>query len=87
MDQAKIEDKIKELAGEFEAKPHCGYKKPESLAGVQQNSNNTLEETIDTLQESLDFLRVCIKYQAYDLEATRRENAYLKQLLEEGDFD
>jgi hypothetical protein len=28
-------------------------------------------------------LRVCIKYQAFDLEATRRENTYLRKLLED----
>jgi len=31
----------------------------------------------------LDYLRVCIKYQTFDLEATRRENQYLRKLLEE----
>jgi len=31
----------------------------------------------------MDYLRICIKYQAFDLEATRRENEYLKRLLED----
>jgi len=31
----------------------------------------------------LDYLRVCIKYQSFDLEATRRENTYLRKLLED----
>jgi hypothetical protein len=39
--------------------------------------------SIDSLHELLDYLRVCIKYQAFDLEATRRENEYLRKLLEE----
>ena len=34
-----------------------------------------------TLKELLDFLRVRIVYNVFDLEATRRENAYLKKLL------
>lgn len=34
------------------------------------------------LQESLDQLRVQIKYLLFDVEATRRENRYLRQLLE-----
>jgi hypothetical protein len=42
-----------------------------------------IEKSINSLQESLDYLRVCIKYQVFDLEATRRENEYLKKLLEE----
>jgi len=36
------------------------------------------------LQEILDSLRVCIKYQAFDLEATRRENVFLRERLERG---
>ena len=34
------------------------------------------------LQESLDYLRLSIKYLVFDLEATRRENQYLRKLLE-----
>ena len=30
-----------------------------------------------------DFLRLSIKYLLFDLEATRRENAYLRKMLEE----
>ena len=34
------------------------------------------------LQESIDFLRLGIKYLLFDLEATRRENSYLRKMLE-----
>ena len=37
----------------------------------------------DTLEDSLDFLRVCIKYLRFDLDATRRENQYLRKLLDD----
>jgi len=40
------------------------------------------DKSIVKLQESLDYLRICIKYQVFDLEATRRENEYLRKLLE-----
>jgi hypothetical protein len=33
-------------------------------------------------EETLDHLRIQIKYLMFDLEATRRENRYLRQLLE-----
>lgn len=36
----------------------------------------------NTLQKSVDFLRLCIKYMLFDLEATRRENQCLRKLLE-----
>ena len=34
------------------------------------------------IQKSIDFLRRCIKYTLFDLEATRRENQCLRKLLE-----
>ena len=48
-----------------------------------QASRQQLQKSINMLQELLDYLRVCIKYQAFDLEATRRENTYLRKLLED----
>jgi hypothetical protein len=54
------------------------------LAKEAGENQKKIEKNIDNLQESLDYLRVCIKYQFFDLEATRRENDYLKKLLEEG---
>lgn len=35
------------------------------------------------LTDSIDYLRLSIKYLVFDLEATRRENAYLRKMLEE----
>jgi len=43
-----------------------------------------LDDRLKQLQEILDYLRVCIKYQAFDLEATRRENVFLRERLERG---
>lgn len=34
------------------------------------------------IQKSFDFLRLSIKYMLFDLEATRRENQFLRKLLE-----
>lgn len=36
-----------------------------------------------SLEDSLDFLRLNVKYLLFDLEATRRENEHLRQLLKE----
>ena len=38
---------------------------------------------VNELQDSLDFLRLSVKYLMFDLEATRRENGYLRRLLEQ----
>ncbi len=42
-----------------------------------------IQEAVSELQEALDYLRLSVKYLVFDLEATRRENAYLRRLIEE----
>ena len=83
MDEAKLEDKLKELVKEFGDLAKPPYKKLASLAQKAQDNRDQIEKSADNLQESLDYLRICIKYQLFDLEATRRENKYLRRLLEE----
>ena len=64
-----------------------------SAAGQQQINELTraalerqekLKQTVGTLQDSLDHLRLSVKYLVFDLEATRRENQYLRKLLAAG---
>ena len=45
--------------------------------------HSDLRRNVGQLQENLDFLRLWIKYMLFDLEATRRENAYLRRMLEQ----
>ena len=82
MDETNLESKLNELVKEFGDAVDPKHKKLANLAKDAQASRKKLEKSIDSLQESLDYLRVCIKYQLFDLEATRRENAYLRKLLE-----
>ena len=51
----------------------------EQLRLSQRNIRSSLSELLN----SLDDLRFTIKYLVFDLEATRRENEYLIQLLNE----
>lgn len=46
-----------------------------------------LRNSVEELQESLDYLRLSVKYLVFDLEATRRENAYLRRLVEQANRD
>ncbi len=85
MDEAGLEDKLIELVKEFGGIDSHQYKKLASLAKKTRDSNKQLQKSVDSMQESLDYLRICIKYQLFDLEATRRENKYLRKLLEERD--
>ena len=42
-----------------------------------------ITEVINSLNESLQMVRIIIKYMAFDLEATRRERDQLRTLLED----
>jgi uncharacterized protein YlxW (UPF0749 family) len=83
MDEAQLEDKLKELVKEFGGTVDPQYGKLAMLAQQASESQKRLERSVNNLQESLDYLRICIKYQLFDLEATRRENEYLRKILGE----
>jgi hypothetical protein len=83
MDEASLEGALNELVKQFGESVDPNHAKLADLARQAQTSQKQLQKSLSTLQELLDYLRVCIKYQAFDLEATRRENNYLRKLLED----
>ena len=85
MDTPGLEDKLNDLVREVSGANNPEYKKLITLAKQARENHKRLAKSVNSLQESLDYLRVCIKYQLFDLEATRRENRYLKKLLEDKD--
>ena len=85
MDEQDMGKRLNELLGEFGARSDLEDKNKKLAKLVEQaeSSRRELDQSISKLHEGLDYLRVCIKYQAFDLEATRRENEYLRKLLQE----
>lgn len=83
MTESEFQTKLAELMGEITTLPHTERKKLEKLATDTRERHERLRQTVSTLQESLDYLRLSIKYLVFDLEATRRENGYLRKMLEE----
>jgi hypothetical protein len=53
------------------------------LADQTRQQHEQINKTVSSLQESLDYLRLSIKYLVFDLEATKRENGYLRKMLEQ----
>ena len=82
MDETTFQTKLAELMGEISTLPASEREKIEVLAKETQERHQQLRQSINSLQESLDWLRLSVKYLVFDLEATRRENAYLRQMLE-----
>lgn len=86
MDKTSFESKVNELVKEVGGVVEPQYKKLTMLCTKDRNGHRQLQKKLDQIAESLDYLRICIKYQIFDLEATRRENKYLRKMLEEKDI-
>lgn len=82
MDEQQFQSKLAELMGEISTLPKAEREKLEQLAVQTRQRHEKLRQTVNGLQESLDYLRLSIKYLVFDLEATRRENGYLRKMLE-----
>ena len=85
MDETTFQRKLGELVKEIGTLPASQRKRLEMLAQQTKERHAELKKSVSSLQDSLDYLRLSIKYLLFDLEATRRENSYLRKLLEETD--
>ncbi|HUB23998.1 MAG TPA: hypothetical protein VL992_01115 [Tepidisphaeraceae bacterium] len=83
MDEQDFQKRLAELMGEISTLPASERQKLQDLAEETRLRHEKLRQTVSNLQESLDYLRLSIKYLVFDLEATRRENGYLRKMLEE----
>ena len=84
MDEAAFQEQLSELLVEIQKYPDLEKGKLDELSGVASARQKKLRSHIANLQSSLDHLRLSIKYLAFDLEATKRENRVLRRMLEEG---
>ena len=78
MNEAAIREKLYELSQTVQAMPLIGQGKVPT-EGVYQPHSPIWKLSIE---DALDYLRLHVKYLVFDLEATRRENRYLRQMLE-----
>lgn len=88
MNEQDFKTKMSELLGQINSLPASERPRLEELAAETQTRHEKMKETLGNLQESLDHLRLTVKYLVFDLEATRRENKYLRKLIDaQGDSD
>ncbi|MCL4742306.1 MAG: hypothetical protein KJZ54_08895 [Phycisphaerales bacterium] len=83
MDEREFEKRLGDLIGQINTLPPGERERLEQLAAETRDRHERMRRTLGDLQESLDYLRLSVKYLVFDLEATRRENRYLRQLLDE----
>jgi hypothetical protein len=83
MNEQDFQTKLTELLQQIGQLPSPEKEHLQNLADSARDRHHQMKKTVSELQESLDYLRLSIKYLVFDLEATRRENAYLRKLLEQ----
>ncbi len=83
MDESVFKQQLSELVSEINLLPETERQKLTMLAEQTRQRHEEIKKTVTSLHESIDFLRLSIKYLMFDLEATRRENKYLRKMLEE----
>lgn len=83
MDEVGFQRKLAELVSEIGNLPDEEKARFGDLAEEAKQRHEKLRKTVISLQDSIDYLRLSIKYLLFDLEATRRENGYLRKMLEE----
>jgi regulator of replication initiation timing len=82
MNEQDFQNKLGDLIAQIEKLPGADRTEIEKIAVETRDRHDRMKKTVAELQDSLDYLRLSVKYLVFDLEATRRENQYLRKLLE-----
>lgn len=85
MDETALREKVGQLLLEVQAKPTREPKEAARAAGAGGGaSGSAMKREMASLEDSLDHVRLAVKYLLFDLEATKRENVVLRELLGDG---
>ena len=85
MNEQDFQAKLGELITQIDQLPEGQRAELHKLAEETKARHEKIRTTIRGLQDSLDYLRLSVKYLVFDLEATRRENDYLRKVVEGND--
>ncbi|HPY77726.1 MAG TPA: hypothetical protein PLQ45_07785 [Anaerohalosphaeraceae bacterium] len=80
MFESNFEKKFQEMINSADL-PQPQREKLFLLARRSKENHRKLQEKFQSLQQSIDYLRLGVKYLIFDLEATRRENQQLREKL------
>ena len=87
MNEQDFQSKLAELSNQIGDLPEGDRQKVEALVEETRERHGRMKACVAQLQDSLDYLRLSVKYLVFDLEATRRENKYLRSMLTEQNGD
>ena len=87
MDEMTFQQKMTEIMNRIRDLPEAERERANDAADGVSLRREKITKSVAELQESLDYLRLSVKYLIFDLEATRRENAYLRKMVEQSNRD
>jgi len=83
MDEKAFHEKLLDLIEQIKRFPEAKRESIEMLAGELGKKYEDLRKSLVMLQDTLDSLRLIVKYLLFDLQATKNENIALRKKLEE----
>ncbi len=83
LNDEQFRDALGLLLERIDSLPAEERRRLKGVADATRKRHEQLRQTVCRLQETLDTLRLSIKYLVFDVEATRRENEYLRRQLGE----
>lgn len=82
MDEISFQDKMNQILERIRELPAAHAPAAGDAADSAEARRARVQTSVNELQDALDYLRLSVKYLVFDLEATRRENAYLRRMIE-----
>lgn len=83
MDDELFQKRLLDLIEEIKRFSETKRESLEMLTGKIGKKHEDLRNSLSILQDTLDSLRLNVRYLFFDLEATKKENAALRKKLEE----
>ena len=81
MDEAALREKVGQLLSEVHSLPWAAATPAPNPARPFAGGSSPMRREMAALEDSLDHVRLAIKYLVFDLEATKRENRLLRDML------
>ena len=81
MDEAVLREKVGQLLSEVHRLPAKDAAVADAIRDGPHGGTSAMKREMAALEDSLDHVRLAIKYLVFDLEATKRENRLLREML------
>jgi hypothetical protein len=81
MDEAALRQKVGQLLAEVRRVPATEQHGPTGTDAAAAFPGSSMKREMAALEDGLDQVRLAIKYLLFDLEAAKRENRLLRQML------